>query len=202
MCYSAFMSSPDDDHATHRYILKNGLELIVRPAVPDDAKRVISYVEQIAGESENITIGPGEFDFGLEEERAFLQECKDSVAGLLYVVAEIDAEIVGTLSFAAGKRPRTQHAGEFGTSVLRRYWNQGIGSYLLAYLIDWARHTGIIRKINLRVRIDNLAAIHVYEKHGFVREGRLSRELYLHQEFVDAYLMGLQLDPESPPPQS
>ena len=46
------------------------------------------------------------------------------------------------------------------------------------------------------MRIDNLAAIHVYEKHGFVREGRVSRELYLHQEFVDVYLMGLQLDPE------
>jgi RimJ/RimL family protein N-acetyltransferase len=190
------MSSTDDDPAKQRYNLKNGLELIVRPAGAEDAEQIISFVEQVAGESENITIGPGEFDIGLEEERAFLQKCKESVAGLLYLVAEIDGEIVGTLSFAAGKRPRIQHVGEFGTSVLRRYWNQGIGSCLLAYLIDWARHTGIVRKINLRVRVDNLGAIHLYEKHGFAREGRVSRELYLHQEFVDVYLMGLQLDPE------
>jgi RimJ/RimL family protein N-acetyltransferase len=190
------MSSPDDDDATRRYILKNGLELIVRRASAEDTERVISFVEQVAGESENITIGPGEFDIGPEEERAFLQKSKESVAGFLYLVAEINGEIVGTLSFAAGQRPRTQHAGEFGTSVLRRYWNQGIGSYLLTYLIDWARHTGIIRKINLRVRVDNSAAIHLYEKHGFVREGRVSRELYLHQEYVDVYVMGLELDPE------
>jgi RimJ/RimL family protein N-acetyltransferase len=190
------MSSADDDPAKQRYILKNGLELIVRPAGAEDAEQVISFVERVAGESENITIAPGEFDIGLEEERAFLQKCKESVAGSLYLVAEIDGEIAGTLSFAAGKRSRVQHAGEFGISVLRRYWNQGIGSYLLTYLIDWARHTGVVRKINLRVRVDNLAAIHLYEKHGFVREGRVSRELYVHQEFVDVYVMGLQLDPE------
>jgi RimJ/RimL family protein N-acetyltransferase len=190
------MSSPDDDHATQRYSLKNGLELIVRPAGAEDAEQVISFVEQVAGESENVTFGPGEFGISLEDERVFLQQCKESVAGLLYLVAEINGEIAGTLSFSAGKRPRTQHAGEFGISVLRRYWNQGIGSCLLTYLIDWARHTGIIRKINLRVRVDNLAAIHLYEKQGFVREGRVSRQLYLHQEFVDSYLMGLQLDPE------
>jgi RimJ/RimL family protein N-acetyltransferase len=190
------MSSPDENHAIRRYILKNGPELIVRPAGAEDAEQVISFVEQVAGETENVTFGPGEFGISLEEERDFLQRCKESAASCLYLVAEIDGEIAGTLSFAAGKRPRVQHAGEFGISVLRRYWNQGIGSYLLTALIDWARHSGTVRKINLRVRVDNSAAIHLYEKHGFGHEGRVSRELYLHQEFVDVYLMGLQLDPE------
>jgi RimJ/RimL family protein N-acetyltransferase len=78
---------------------------------------------------------------------------------------------------------------------LRIYWNLGIGSLMLAYLIEWARQTGTIRKINLRVRVDNLAAIHLYEKYGFVQEGRVTREFYLHGQFGDVYVMGLQLDP-------
>ena len=111
-------------------------------------------------------------------------------------IAEIEGEIVGTLTFGAEKRPRVQHGGEFGMSVLRKYWNLGIGGRMLAYLIEWARQTQVIRKINLRVRVDNLSAIHLYEKYGFVREGRRTREFYLHGQFIDVFLMGLPLDPD------
>jgi RimJ/RimL family protein N-acetyltransferase len=174
--------------------LKNNIQLTLRPAEQDDAERLLVYVNQIAGESENITFGPGEFTMSVEEERAFLLVNAES-PNSLYLIAEIAGEIAGTLTFSVGKRPRLQHAGEFGTSVLRTYWNRGIGSYMLAYLINWAKQNGTIRKINLRVRVDNLPAIHLYEKYGFVQEGRLSREFYLHGQFVDTFIMGLQLDP-------
>jgi len=174
--------------------LKNNLWLTLRHAEPNDAEQLLSYLNQVAGESENITFGPGEFELSVEEERAFLWHTAQSATSF-YLIAEIAGEIAGTLSFSTGKRPRIQHAGEFGMTVLRRYWNRGIGSRMLAYLIDWARHTATIRKINLRVRVDNLPAIHLYEKYGFVQEGRLTREFYLHGQFVDAYIMGLQLDP-------
>jgi RimJ/RimL family protein N-acetyltransferase len=174
--------------------LKNNLWLTLRRAEPKDAEEVLAYLNQVAGESENITFGPGELGLSVEEERAFLRQITESPTSLC-IIAEIGGEIAGTLSFNTGKRPRLQHAGEFGMTVLRRYWNLGIGSRMLAYFIDWARHTGMIRKINLRVRVDNLPAIHLYEKYGFVQEGRITREFYLHGQFVDAYIMGLQLDP-------
>jgi RimJ/RimL family protein N-acetyltransferase len=181
-----------------RVLLKNGLELAMRRAVPDDAGRLLEYLEQVAGESENISFGPGEFGLSVEEERDFLQRMADS-PNSIYIIGEIDGEIAGSLSFHPGRRPRLQHAGEFGISVLRTYWNLGIGSHLLAYLIDWARQAGSIRKINLRVRVDNLPAIHLYEKYGFVQEGRITREFYLHGQFVDSFVMGLQIDPPAAP---
>lgn len=183
-----------DREATQHIMLKNDLSLILRRAEPDDAERVLAYVNQIAGESENVTFGPGEFELSVEEERAVLKRIA-TTPNSLYMLAEIADEIVGTLNFNAGKRPRLQHAGEFGMSVSRKYWNAGIGSCLLAYLISWAKQTNTIRKINSRVRTDNLPAIHLYEKYGFVQEGRHTREFYLHGQFIDAYLMGLQLDP-------
>jgi RimJ/RimL family protein N-acetyltransferase len=175
-------------------MLANHLQLTLRPALPGDAEQVLAYLEHVAGESENLTAGPGEFGISLEQERVFLEQALDSPTSL-YLLAEIEGEIVGTLTFSAEKRPRVQHGGEFGMSVLRKHWHQGIGSLMLAYLIEWARQTRVIRKINLRVRVDNLPAIHLYEKYGFVREGRRTREFYLHGQFVDVFMMGLQLDP-------
>ncbi|GAC1355392.1 MAG: GNAT family N-acetyltransferase [Ktedonobacteraceae bacterium] len=183
-----------DTNRTQHTQLKNNLQLTLRHAEPRDAENVLAFIHQVAGESENITFGPGEFTMSVEEERKFLQQTAAS-PNSLYIIAEIAGEIVGTLSFSTGKRPRLQHAGEFGTTVLRRYWNIGIGTHMLAYLIDWAKQIDTIRKINLRVRVDNLPAIHLYQKHGFVQEGRLTREFYLHEQFVDVYMMGLQLDP-------
>jgi len=183
-----------DTGIVQQALLKNGLQFTLRHAEPSDAEQILAYFEQIATESENITFGPGEFGMSVEEERVFLQKAVESPTSL-YILAEIAGEIAGILTFSTGKRPRVQHAGEFGISVLRKYWGLGLANRMLAYLIDWARQNGTIRKINLRVRVDNLAAIHLYEKYGFVQEGRLTRDFYLHGEFVDVYMMGLQIDP-------
>lgn len=182
------------DSIAQHMMLTDHLQLTLRPASPKDAEQVVAYLEQVAGESENLTFGPGEFGISLEQERVFLQQAHDLPTSL-YLLAEMEGEIVGTLIFSTETRPRVQHGGEFGMSVLRKYWNLGIGGRMLAYLIDWARQTPSIRKINLRVRVDNLSAIHLYEKYGFLREGRRTREFYLQGQFVDVFLMGLHLDP-------
>ncbi|GCE07038.1 GNAT family N-acetyltransferase [Dictyobacter aurantiacus] len=176
------------------FLLRDNLQMTLRPARTEDAGELLTFVEQIAGESENISFGPGEFGMTEEEERAYLQQVAATPTSL-YLVAEIAGEIAGTLTFNAGKRPRVRHAGEFGISIARKYWNLGIGGRMLTYLIDWARQSGIIRKLNLRVRVDNLAAIHLYERMGFVHEGRVSREFYVRDQFVDVYHMGLPIDP-------
>ena len=179
-------------HATHT--LKNQQRVTIREAEPRDAEQLLALIERVAGESENVTRGPGDLDITLEQERAFLKECA-TTPNSIYLVAEIAGEIVGGINFSGGKRPRIRHTGEFGVSVVKKYWGLGIGSLLLDSLITWAREGGIVRKINLRVRTDNLPAIHLYEKHGFVREGRVTRELFIRGEFVACDLMGLELDP-------
>ncbi len=175
-------------------VLKNNLQLTLRPSEPEDAERILAFIEQSSGESENITFGPGEFKKTVEEERQYFRQFAQSETRLA-LVAEIAGEVVGTLNFSSGARPRIQHVGDFGIMVARKYWNAGVGSQLLKYLTDWARQTSIIRKINLHVRVDNLPAIHLYERFGFVHEGRVTRELYLHGEFIDGYIMSQHIDP-------
>ena len=183
-----------DTGATQQITLKNNLLLILRHAEPNDAERLLAFLEQVAGESDNIAFGPGEFGMTVEEERRFLQQCAESPTSL-FLIAEIAGEIAGTLTFNANHHPRLRHSGEFGMSVLHKYWNLGVGSHMLTYLIDWARQTKTIRKIDLHVRVDNLPAIHLYQKHGFVQEGLLRRGFFLRGQFVDLYMMGLVIDP-------
>lgn len=110
------------------------------------------------------------------------------------IVAEIERKIIGLLNFSGGKRARTLHTGEFGVSVLKAYWGQGVGTSLIEYLINWCKENGVIRKINLRVRSDNASAIHVYKSLGFKEEGLITRDFYIDNKFYDSIQMGLSID--------
>ena len=78
-------------------------------------------------------------------------------------------------------------------SVRKRYWGLGIGSLMLDTLIDWAKGTQIVKKINLRVRTDNERAIALYERKGFVIEGTIRKQVFLDGTYFDHYWMGMEL---------
>ena len=167
---------------------------VIREATGDDAQMLLAYINDIAGESDNLTFGPGEFTMGIKEEAEFLERSLRS-DNCLYLLALDGERIIGSLNFVAGSRPRVAHAGEFGISVRRECWNEGVGSALLSALLNWAQgqKTGI-RKINLVVRADNESAIALYKKFGFVKEGKTCRLFRFDDEFVDGLHMGLCID--------
>ena len=172
---------------------KNGQVLVIREAQKKDAAGVLEYVNKMAGETDYLTFGKGEFNMSLEDEEKFLESCKES-DNQLFVVAEVAGTIIGNLSFKGGDKPRILHMGEVGVTVLKKYWGLGIGTSLVETLIEWAKSSGIIKKLNLRVRPDNDRAIRLYERFGFVREGLISREHFIDGKFYDSIFMGLQID--------
>ena len=72
-------------------------------------------------------------------------------------------------------------------------WGQGIGSILVDTLIDWARSGGVIRKINLTVRVDNERGLALYRRRGFVVEGTRVGDVCVDGVDMDLHCMGLQL---------
>lgn len=173
--------------------LPSGESVIIREAVKEDAEEMINFVEQVAAESDFLTFGPNEFAITLEQEERILDSLNKSNNQIM-IIALIGTEIVGNLSFAGGPRPRVKHVGELGVSVCKKYWNNGIGTALVEELINWAQESKIIRKINLRVRPDNLSAIRIYQKLGFVKEGLITRDFCLDNQFYDSVQMGLCID--------
>ena len=172
--------------------LKDGRELLIREAAVEDARTVLDYVEGRSGESDFLTFGPGEFEISEAEEVDFLRKCRES-DNQLYMLGLIDDTVVSTLSFSAGHRSRVRHSGEFGMTVRKQYWGLGIGSLMLEILIDWARDTRIVKKLNLRVRTDNHRAIRLYEHRGFVKEGTIRKEIRFNDTYFDLHWMGLEL---------
>ncbi|TJX13256.1 GNAT family N-acetyltransferase [Tissierella creatinini] len=172
--------------------LNNGKFVIIREANKTDAINMIKYIEKISRESDNLTFGEGEFEVSYEQEEVFIGTLSKQ-ENCLCIIAEDNGKIIGNLTFIGGKRPRTAHKGEFGISVLKDYWGKGLGTELISFLIDWSKETGIIRKIDLRVRTDNTNAIHLYEKMGFTIEGKITRDMRIENKFIDTFQMGLEI---------
>jgi RimJ/RimL family protein N-acetyltransferase len=171
---------------------RDGRELLIREAVGTDAATILAYLEQVSAETDFLTFGPGEFELSEAEEAAYLDRCREA-ENCLYLVALVDSKLAGTLSFSSGRRPRLRHTGELAVSVLRAYWGLGVASALIDSLLAWARDTGSITKVNLRVRTDNRRAIDLYERKGFRFEGRVSKELLVDGVHYDNLLLGLDI---------
>lgn len=178
-----------------RYLeLADGRRIHIRRAIPDDAAELLAYLRMVGGESDNLTFGsegPGLSDAA---QRESLARCA-AADNALVLVATCDGAIVGSLSFEGGRRQRTRHTGELGISVAGELTGQGIGRALMEELIAWAERSGVIRKLNLRTRTDNLAAIRLYERLGWVVEGRVTRDQCVGGTYSDTLFMGRAVDP-------
>ena len=177
---------------SQRKQLRDGRVILIREAQVEDARSILDFVELVGGESDFLSFGPGEFGGTEAKKGNDLRRHRDT-DNHLHILGLIENTIAGSLSFSAGHRPRVRHTGEFGMSVLKEYWGLGIGSLMLDVLIDWARKSGIVKKINLRVRSDNQRAVHLYERKGFVHEGTISREIVLDGTYFNRHWMGLEL---------
>ena len=174
-------------------ILSNGKELIIRKAILEDGVKMAHYKSGIGGESDFFTFGENEVDRFPEKEQQSI-EAVNNKSNSLIAAALLDEEIVGSIVFKGGERIKTYHLGEMGIGIRRDFWGLGIGTFLLEYLIQWAKETGIVRKINLRVRTDNERALKLYRNHGFKEEGILTRDFCIDGRFYDSISMGLLID--------
>jgi RimJ/RimL family protein N-acetyltransferase len=77
---------------------------------------------------------------------------------------------------------------DLGLMVAATHRRRGIGWALLERTVEWARANGIL-KLELHVFPHNEAAIALYDRFGFVREGYRSRHYRRGGEYVDAVLM-------------
>ena len=106
------------------------------------------------------------------------------------LVAEVDGRVVGNAGLhLASKSPRRRHAGYIGMAVHDNWQGKGVGTALMAALVDIADNWLGYRRLELTVYTDNAAALALYRKFGFEMEGTLRDYSYRNGEYVDAYTM-------------
>jgi putative acetyltransferase len=131
--------------------------------------------------------GTLQIPFRSEDERR--EQFERRLPGMHLLVAELEGRVVGQLGLEVQQHPRRRHCGAIGMAVHDDFVGRGIGSALLAAALDLADRWLGLRRIELEVYTDNLAAIALYEKRGFVREGVLRDFAFRDGAYVDAYVM-------------
>ncbi len=162
----------------------------IKEATPEDAEKLIAFLAKVGRETDYLSFGKEGMPISIEAEEKFIQSMKEEEHSVLYLAWK-KGEIVGDASLNGFPR-RMNHRAEFGVSVAKSEWSQGIGSALLQKIIEYAKeHT--IELINLEVRSDNRRAIQMYEKFGFRKIGTSPAYFKINGEYYDFDLMVLDL---------
>lgn len=149
--------------------------LLIRAARGGDAPLLCDAERQTARIPGRLVSCPDEL-----EEISFARTIEALAAEGSYLVAERDGCVVGhaMLDRVAPLRA-LDHVRSLTLVVHPGCTRQGVGRALLNALLDWARASRVVRRIELRVREGNAPAIALYEKSGFVEECRLRKRIML-----------------------
>jgi RimJ/RimL family protein N-acetyltransferase len=111
----------------------------------------------------------------------------------LWLVALAGDRLIGELTLIGGRRAGNAHTVTLGVSVAMDWRGRGVGRALTLHAIEWARHAGGVRRIELDVFGSNTPAIRLYQQLGFVTEGRRRSAYVKNGVEIDGLVMALLL---------
>jgi L-phenylalanine/L-methionine N-acetyltransferase len=107
-----------------------------------------------------------------------------------FLVATIDGEVVGNLGLhEVSKSPRRRHVGGIGLSVRDDRQGRGVGTALMRAGLELADGWINYQRLELWVYTDNLPALALYRKFGFVIEGTCRAHAFREGVYADTYAM-------------
>ena len=169
-------------------------ELLIREAEAEDAAELVTFLNCVSLETDFTSLDGDGILLTSEEMEVFLNK-QASSDNQITLLAFLNDKIAGLVNITADQRKRVRHIGDLFIVIGKRYWNNGLGSLLIEEAIEWAQASGILRRLQLTVQTRNQAAVHLYQKYGFVIEGRQERGAYIEEgKFIDVYLMGKLID--------
>lgn len=105
------------------------------------------------------------------------------------LVAVLDGRVVGSIGLHREPWHRRIHTASIGMAVHDAFAGRGVGSAMLAAVVDLAERWWNIRRLELNVYADNARAIALYERFGFEREGLLRAYAWRDGAYVDSLVM-------------
>ncbi|WP_211238057.1 GNAT family N-acetyltransferase [Derxia gummosa] len=167
-------------------------EVTVRRAVPADAPAFATTMATPRAQAMTLQMP-------LLDVELWREKLTKAPPGWTVLAAEVEGEVVGNLSlFPADPWTRRRaHAYAFGMAVRDDMQGRGVGSALLGKALELADNWLGALRVELGVYADNAPAIALYEKHGFVVEGRMRAYALRGGEYADSLAMA-RLHPRPP----
>jgi ribosomal protein S18 acetylase RimI-like enzyme len=94
-----------------------------------------------------------------------------------YFVAQVGNEIVAHAMLDPLRLAACRHVVHLTIVVHPGWQGKGVGRVLLGKVIEWAKSTATVEKIELHVRSSNMAALELYRTFGFAEIGRWTRRV-------------------------
>jgi RimJ/RimL family protein N-acetyltransferase len=111
------------------------------------------------------------------------------------MVALAGGEVVGWCDVRREHFPAHAHCGTLGMGILPEFRGKGLGRRLMQATLKAAHVEGFVR-VELTAHADNLRAIALYEKLGFLHEGVTRDSVCIDGRFVDSVVMA-RIDAEN-----
>lgn len=139
-------------------------QIVVRACEPSDMETIADIMSQPGVRCGTLTLGYRT----AESMTAWFAKLPP---GSINLCAVLDGRVIGHAGLMIAP-PRRAHSAGLGISVHDAYQRRGVGSALLAALVDCADRSLGLRRLELTVFTDNTPAIALYRRFGFVEEGR------------------------------
>jgi RimJ/RimL family protein N-acetyltransferase len=159
------------------------LMITTRFSAPEDAEAVSACVDVVSRERRYLGNTSG---FSAEQTRAFISSLLDSGGIQIVVVAE--NRIVGWCDVIPLSFEGMRHVGRLGMGLLPPFRGQGLGRRLLREALSHIFAKGLNR-VELEVFASNKIAARLYEREGFVLEGRKRFARFLDGAADDILIM-------------
>jgi RimJ/RimL family protein N-acetyltransferase len=187
-----------------RFTARDGRAVYLRPAEPDDAEPLLHALNEVAAEGRYL-LRP-HWEVTPELEARWMGIALGSSDLLLVALIGDDTQtcdtIAGGLSLVRGRPEFVRHTAELGMWLRAAYREIGIGSQMVEVALAWAA-AHAVEKVTLSVRSANRRALGLYQKYGFVEEGRRRAYIKTPHGYEDECLFSRftsPLDPLTGPP--
>jgi len=162
------------------------MKVIIKKASKKDAEELLNLQQTALWEPGFMLENPDEWHHTVKDEE---DDIKTRQKGNnLYLIAQLDSQIVGFLRFTGGKFAKTSHAGKFGMFVRKEFRGMGVGKKLIKELLIWAKNNKI-KRVELEVLANNKPALGLYKKSGFKKEGVKKKESKINNKYLDSIIM-------------
>lgn len=172
-------------NVVRRVTLRDGRTCEIRLVTPEEAPAFVEFMQQLFAES-NLFFSRDQVDMTVAQAHDFLEN--ENRRGRM-LGAYVDGRLMGNLDIVRQAQARRNHVATLSMGLLKDLQRQGIGRALVEEALAWATRKGNIDKVSLYVRSHNKPAIALYEKLGFIEEGRRIKEWRVGSEYVDEILM-------------
>lgn len=166
------------------------MELIIRHAEPGDYAAIQETFCQPKATS-------GTLQIPYPSEEMWRERLTKTSTEFMLLVALVDGKLVGNAGLHMTARRRRAHAADIGMAIHDQYHNLGVGTALMAAITSQADNWLNLLRLELTVFTDNVAAINLYKKFGFIVEGTHIAYALRNGVYADVYAMA-RLHPNQP----